>query len=121
MASKQNFFMAGLSMDWFRGNGAERFWLRDQSGRRRLVHAWEAGTKKPSFHKMENEGIRQIPPKTDWRTGLILLFAEKRPDTLGADECNQTGILTSASDLAPAFPDFRPVALGVCSRYSGAT
>jgi len=33
--------------------------------------------------------------------GLILLFAEKCPDTLGADECNQTGILTSASNLIP--------------------
>jgi hypothetical protein len=55
------------------------------------------------------------------QAGLILLFAEKCSDTLGADECNQTGILTSASILAPAFPNFRLVALGVCSRYSGAT
>jgi hypothetical protein len=32
--------------------------------------------------------------KTAWRTGPILLFAEKRPETFGADERNQTGILT---------------------------
>jgi hypothetical protein len=37
------------------------------------------------------------------------------------DEHSQTGILTSASNLTPAFPSFRLVALGVCSRYSGAT
>jgi hypothetical protein len=37
------------------------------------------------------------------QAGLILLFAEKRPER-GADECNQTGILTSASNLTPAFP-----------------
>jgi hypothetical protein len=43
------------------------------------------------------------------------------PRNAGADECNQTGILTSASILTPAFPSFRSVALGVCSRYSGAT
>jgi hypothetical protein len=40
---------------------------------------------------------------------------------LDRDEHNQTGILTSASNLTPAFPNFRSVALGVCSRYSGAT
>jgi hypothetical protein len=34
---------------------------------------------------------------------------------------NQTGILASASNLTPVFPDFRPVTLGACSRYSGAT
>jgi len=38
-----------------------------------------------------------------------------------SDECNQTDILTSASNLIPAFPIFRPVALGIRSRYSGAT
>jgi hypothetical protein len=37
------------------------------------------------------------------------------------DEHDQTGILASASILTPAFPSFRLVALGVCSRYSGAT
>jgi hypothetical protein len=37
------------------------------------------------------------------------------------DEHNQTGILTSASILTPAFPSFHLVALEVCSRYSGAT
>jgi len=58
--------------------------------------------------------------KTIHCAGLILLFAEKCPER-GADERNPTGILTSASILAPAFPGFRWVALGVCSRYSGAT
>lgn len=67
------------------------------------------------------EEIRRAAQKQFGRTGLILLFAEKRPDTLGADECNQTGILTSASNLTPAFPGLCPVALGICSRYSGAT
>ena len=67
------------------------------------------------------EEIRRTRPKNSLgRTGLILLFAEKRPER-GADERSQTDILTSASNLTPAFPDFRPVALGVCSRYSGAT
>jgi hypothetical protein len=61
------------------------------------------------------------PKKQFWRTDPILLFAEKCSDTLGADEHNQTGILTSASNLTPVFPDFHPVTLGVCSRYSGAT
>ena len=58
--------------------------------------------------------------KTIWRTGLILLFAEKRPETFGADERNQTGILTSASCL---FPPSRPIGSGIgsCSRNSGAT
>ena len=67
------------------------------------------------------EEIRRAAQKQFGRTGLILLFAEKCPDTLGADECIQTGILTSASNLTPAFPNFRSVALGICSRYSGAT
>ena len=67
------------------------------------------------------EEIRRAAQKQSGRTGLILLFAEKRPDTLGADECNQTGILTSASNLTPVFPSSRSVTLGVCSRYSGAT
>ena len=44
--------------------------------------------------------------KRSGRTGLILLFAEKRSETLGADERNQTGILTRASNLTPAFPTF---------------
>ena len=66
------------------------------------------------------EEIRRADQRRFGRTGLILLFAEKRPGR-GADECNQTGILTSASNLTPAFPSFRLVALGVCSRYSGAT
>jgi lipopolysaccharide transport system permease protein len=66
------------------------------------------------------EEIRRAAQKWFGRTGLILLFAEKRPGR-GADECKQTGILTSASNLTPAFPSFRLVALGVCSRYSGAT
>jgi len=50
--------------------------------------------------------------ETDRRTGPILLFAEKCSGTSRADERNQTGILTSASDL---FPPSRPgaVALGV--------
>ena len=49
------------------------------------------------------EEIRRAAQKWSGRTGLILLFAEKRP-LRGADECNQTGILTSASNLIPAFP-----------------
>ena len=48
------------------------------------------------------EEIRRAAQKQIGRTGLILLFAEKRPER-GADECNQTGILTSASNLTPAF------------------
>jgi len=54
--------------------------------------------------------------------GLILLFAEKLAGVFpGRDEHNQTGILASASNLAPVFPRFRVVTLGVRSRYSGAT
>jgi hypothetical protein len=37
--------------------------------------------------------------------GLILLFAEKRPETFEADERNQTGILTWASNLIPPSRD----------------
>jgi hypothetical protein len=50
--------------------------------------------------------------KQSGESGLIVLFAEKRPGKAGADEYNQTGILTSASNL---FPPSRPwaVALGV--------
>ena len=46
------------------------------------------------------------------RLGSILLFAEKCPETFGADERIQTGILTWASDL---FPPSRlaAVALGI--------
>ena len=54
------------------------------------------------------------------RTGLIFLFAEKRPETFGADERKQTGILTSASNLLP--PSRRKGSgIGNCSRHSGAT
>jgi hypothetical protein len=42
-----------------------------------------------------------IPPETVRRAGLILLFAEKRPETFGADERNQADILTWASNLIP--------------------
>jgi hypothetical protein len=77
--------------------------------------------KPPDFANEEWRKFDEPAKKQFWRTDPILLFAEKCPDTLGADECNQTGILTSASILAPAFPSFRSVALGVCSRYSGAT
>jgi hypothetical protein len=61
--------------------------------------------------------------KTVHQAGLILLFdGEVGWRTFpNPDERNQTGILTSASNLTPAFPDFHPVALGICSRYSGAT
>ena len=47
------------------------------------------------------EEIRRAAQKQSGRTGLIFLFAEKRPDTLGADERNPTGILTWASNLIP--------------------
>jgi hypothetical protein len=49
------------------------------------------------------------------------LCGEVGPALRDHDEHNQTGILTSASNLTPAFPSFHLVALGVCSRYSGAT
>jgi hypothetical protein len=47
------------------------------------------------------EEIRRAAQKQSERTGLIFLFAEKCPDTLGADERNPTGILTWASNLIP--------------------
>jgi len=60
--------------------------------------------------------------KTARQAGLILLFdGEVTPVNPESDECDQTDILTSASNLIPAFPIFQPVALGICSRYSGAT
>ena len=78
-------------------------------------------TKMPSSSgKSGNEGIRRVPPKTVWRTGLILLFAEKCSETFGADECSQTVILTSASSLIPP-SQFFTSGIGTCSRYSGAT
>ena len=76
--------------------------------------------KRLQFRKTGMKAFDESAQKQFEQTGLILLFAEKRPER-GADECNQTGILTSASNLTPAFPSFRSVALGVCSRYSGAT
>jgi hypothetical protein len=77
--------------------------------------------KPPDFANEEWRKFDEPAQKQFERTGPILLIAEKRSDTPGADECNQTGILTSASNLTPAFPDFRPVALGIRSRHSGAT
>ena len=47
------------------------------------------------------EEIRRAARKQFGGTGLILLFAEKCSETFGTDEHNQTGILTSASDLIP--------------------
>jgi hypothetical protein len=68
------------------------------------------------------EEIRRATQKQIGWSGLILLFAEKLAEVFfGPDEHNQTGILTSASNLTPAFPFLRTVALGICSRYSGAT
>jgi len=82
------------------------------------------GQNKKAFNsgKTGNEGILRIPMKIVHRAGLILLFdGEVGPAPRNHDEHNQTGILTSASNLTPAFPNFHPVALGICSRYSGAT
>jgi hypothetical protein len=59
------------------------------------------GQKNLHSRKTENEGIQSIQSKTVRLAGLILLFAEKRPETFGADERNQTGILTWASNLIP--------------------
>jgi len=59
--------------------------------------------------------------KTVCPAGLILLFAEKCPETFGADERNQTGILTWASNLIPPSRDEHRSGIGICSRYSGAT
>ena len=66
----------------------------------------------PDSGKTGNEGIQRVPLKTYRRAGSILLFAEKCPETFEADERNQTGILTLASDL---FPPSRlaAVALGI--------
>jgi hypothetical protein len=98
----------------FHANGFLR--LRDQ-------REIEGQNKKASNSgKTGNEGILRIPMKTVHRAGLILLFdGEVGPALRDHDEHNQTGILTSASILTPAFPNFHPVALGICSRYSGAT
>jgi len=52
------------------------------------------------LRKRGMEEIRRAAQKQIGRSGLILLFAEKRPGR-GADECIQTGILTSASNLIP--------------------
>jgi hypothetical protein len=43
----------------------------------------------------------EFRPAHTERTGPILLFAEKCPETFGADERGPTGILTSASNLIP--------------------
>jgi hypothetical protein len=76
--------------------------LRDQREAGRFLKI----KKPPDFANEEWRKFGEPAQKQFERTGLILLFAEKRPDTLGADECNQTGILTSASNLTPAFPTF---------------
>jgi hypothetical protein len=67
--------------------------------------------------KTENEGIQRIPPALTGWAGLILLFdGEVGPAPRDHDEHNQTVILTSGLNLAPAFPVLvGPVAVGVCS------
>jgi hypothetical protein len=61
--------------------------------------------KPPDPGKAANEGIQQIPMKTDHQAGLILLIdGEVIPNESESDEHRQTGILTWASDLLPAFP-----------------
>jgi hypothetical protein len=47
----------------------------------------------------------RIQMKTVQLAGLILLFAEKLSNRFD-DERDQTGILTSALNLTPAFPTF---------------
>jgi hypothetical protein len=74
------------------------FWLRDQSGIEsssfssfELVLDYdyedddedEIKQKRLQPRNTENEGIRRVPPEIVWRTGLILLFAEKCPETWG--------------------------------------
>jgi hypothetical protein len=78
--------------------------------------------KPPDSGKTGNEGIHRILTKTDRQAGLILLFAEKRPETFGTDERNQAGILTWASNLIPPSRHDEPGSgIGICSRHSGAT
>ena len=63
-----------------------------------------------------------MPPKTDRRPGLILLFAEKLAVLGGRpDEHEQTDILTPGLILAPAFPRFRSGCWEFVARHSGAT
>ena len=57
--------------------------------------------KPPDFANEEWRKFDESAKKQFWRTDPILLFAEKCPETLGADEHNQTGILTPASYLIP--------------------
>jgi hypothetical protein len=74
------------------------------------------------LRKRGMEEIRRTRQKTvlsDWSHPS--LCGEVTEVSFGPDEYNQTGILTSASSLTPAFPSLRTVALEVCSRYSGAT
>jgi hypothetical protein len=63
----------------------------------------EDGINKNAFNSAKRgmKAFDEFRPAPAGRTGLILLFAEKRPETLGADERNQTGILTAASNLIP--------------------
>jgi hypothetical protein len=87
-----------------------------------IVHVGEdVENKKPSNSgKAENEGIQQTWRKQFERAASSFSLRRSAPNS-GADEHSQIGILTSASDRLPAFPIFGPVALGICSRYSGAT
>jgi hypothetical protein len=79
-------------------------------------------SKKPSDPgKAANEGIQRILRKTDPQAGFILLFAEKCSETFEADERNQTGILTRASDLFPPSRFWRNSGFGIRSPHSGAT
>ena len=68
--------------------------------------------KRLHFRKTGMKAFDEFRPAHAERTGPILLFAEKCPETFGADERNPTGILTAASCL---FPPSRPgaVALGI--------
>jgi len=81
--------------------------------------------KKPSNSgKTENEGIQRILPKTVRQAGLILLFdgevgrSYKRPRRAQPNRYPDFGF--QPPSRLPAVPS-RAVALGICSRYSGAT
>jgi len=115
-ASERIFFMRIFQFCPGKKISRGRFWVERPARGREILKIKNLQTS-----QTRNGGKFDEPPKTVGRTGLILLFAEKRFGTSEADEHNQTGILTSASNLTPAFPNVRSVALGVCSRYSGAT
>jgi hypothetical protein len=94
MPVNESFSFSDLSIFVRAKNLRERFWLRDQR---------EFEDKKTfKLHKTENEGIHESNRKQfNWLASSFSLRRSLAEVSFDRDERNQTGILTSASNLIP--------------------